>query len=167
MIFRSIPAAICAAALVLAGACGGSEPEPEPTATSESPKPELIEYGDGVNIRAKADAAKLTGAPETFKAYMVSEIEEQLTLTRDLAAEGCDEPPTIIVKAVDTRGYASGAYIQCGGAASIWATVGGQWREVWGGQEIPSCEELRRLNIPVGIAGETCRDGKREVPYQP
>ncbi len=164
---RSIPAALCAAVLLLAGACGDTEPEPGPTATSESPKPELVEYGDGVNIRAKADVDKLKGAPESFKAYMVLEIEEKLMLTRDLAAEGCDEQPTIIVKAVDTRGYASGAYIQCGGAASIWATVGGQWREVWGGQEIPSCDEMLRLNIPAGIAGDTCRDGKREVPYQP
>jgi hypothetical protein len=132
-----------------------------------TPAAKLIRYDDdGVRIRSKADVSKLEGAPDSFKDFMVREIEEQLMLERDLGrAEGCDQPPTFTVKAVHTSGYASGAFIQCGGAASIWAVIGGQWREVWGGQEIPFCDEMHRLGVPNGIAPDTCRDGEDEVPY--
>ncbi|MGI9085752.1 MAG: hypothetical protein ACR2FE_10775 [Aeromicrobium sp.] len=55
----------------------------------------------------------------------------------------------------------------CGGYAIIWAPVGGSWREVWGGQENPGCEEMTRLGVPAAIAGDTCFDGEGEVPYKP
>jgi hypothetical protein len=170
MNFRSALAGSCAAILLLAGGCGGDatpERQPAPAETSASPAADqLISYGDeGVRIRSTSDVAKLEDAPDSFKDYMVAEIEELIMLDEDLGRpEGCDEPPTVLVKAVHTSGYASGAVIQCGGAASIWAVIGGGWREVWSGQEIPSCDDLHRLGVPNGIA-DTCRDGQDEVPY--
>jgi hypothetical protein len=166
---RSAWAAFSALILLLAGGCGDdSEPEsvPAPAETSASPAAgELISYGEGVRIRSKADVAKLEDAPDSFKDYMVAEIGELLMLDEDLGRpEGCDEPPTLLVRAIHTSGYAAGAFIRCGGAASIWAVIGGQWREVWSGQEIPSCADLTRLGVPNGIA-DSCRDGKDEVPY--
>jgi hypothetical protein len=165
----SAVAATCAAVLFLAGGCGeGSKPEPGPAETLASPDAtQLISYGDdGVRIRSKADVDQLEDAPQSFKDYMVLEIEELLMLDEDLGRpEGCDEPPTLVVKAVHTSGYASGAFVRCGGAASIWAIIGGLWREVWSGQENPSCDEMHRLGVPNGIAPETCRDGEDEVPY--
>ena len=167
---RSALAASFAATLLLAGGCGDDskpQPGPAPAETSASQAADkLISYGDeGVRIRSTSDVAKLKDAPDSFKDYMAAEIEELIMLDEDLGRpEGCDEPPTVLVKAVHTSGYASGAFIRCGGAASIWAVIGGGWREVWSGQEIPPCEDLHRLGVPNGIA-DTCRDGKDEVPY--
>ena len=163
--------AALATVLLVAGGCGDdSKPDDRPTTSSGSPTESsppdsrVIRYGDdGARIRSADDVSKLEGAPEAFKTFIAG-LLKQARADDDGA---CDVPPTYTVDAVDTSGFASGAFIQCGGYVIIWATVGGSWREVWGGQENPGCEEMTRLGVPAAIAGDTCFDGEGEVPYKP
>ncbi len=153
--------------LLLVAGCGGSDGS-EGTAgtpTKSTTASTLIDYGDdGVTVAKAADADKLTGAPDDFKAFIVADLQRQ----QDSKDEGCAEQPEIHVAKVDTRGWAAGGSFipQCGGNAALWAKVAGGWREVWGGQTLPDCAVLEKFRFPASVAGTECgtADGKSR-PY--
>lgn len=133
-----------------------SAPTPEPTqGTTTAPASTLIDYGeDGVTVAKPADVARLTGAPEDFTAFLVADLRRQ----QDAKDDVCTEKPQIQVSRIDTRGWAAGGSFipQCGGSATLWAKVGGDWREVWGGQTLPECKVLEKFAFPAGVAGGEC-----------
>jgi len=183
---RTLPAAI--AILLLTAGCGGSDepqgaddpttssaptteptttatPTPAPTTTPTPTQPTkastLIDYGDDeITVARAGDVAKLTGAPEDFKAFIAADLQRQQA-TKDKV---CTEKAEIHVGKVDTRGWAAGGIFipQCGGNAALWAKVAGGWREVWGGQTLPDCAVLEKYDFPAGVAGGECgtADGK-------
>jgi hypothetical protein len=69
------------------------------------------------------------------------------------------------VSQLDTSGYASGGITECGGAAFMWAKRDGVWQQIWGGQDIPACEDMKKYSVPKAIAGDRCWDGKDAVEY--
>ncbi|WP_172669701.1 hypothetical protein [Arsenicicoccus sp. oral taxon 190] len=72
------------------------------------------------------------------------------------------------VDALDPETSLAGGFSGCGGYAVIWGRKGGRWVEVWGGQDVPACADLRakgaRLN--PAVVGQ-CWDGSAVVPYRP
>ncbi|MRJ76687.1 hypothetical protein GEV29_09075 [Aeromicrobium sp. SMF47] len=159
-----------------------SSPEPEAEAApatrpqpsgppAETPKPggRLLVYEtddvNGVNIASAADTARLTGAPEDFKAFVLAE----LARAQKSPEPGCSEKPQVYVSRVDTRGWAAGGRLvpQCGGTASLWARPGGTWKEVWSGQQLTDCATLETYDFPADVVGGTCLDGEDERPYTP
>jgi len=171
---RPLLVALVATLLLVTGGCGDDPEEPSSGQTSASPSTaassagEVIRFGkDGATIENESDVSKLRGAPEDFKTFIAG-------LIKDVEVdEDCEHEPQYAVDAIDTSGYASGGFGQCGGHYIIWARVAGEWREVLAGQDHPPCEDLRRLGIPKEILigdriGDTCFDGgTRPVPYEP
>lgn len=184
---RTLPAAL--AILLLTAGCGGSDepkgsddpttapatttptptvttattaaPTTTPTPTQPTKASTLIDYGDDeITVARAADVAKLTGAPQDFKDFIVADLQRQ----QDTKDEVCTKRPEIHVGKVDTRGWAAGGIFipQCGGNAALWAKVAGGWREVWGGQTLPDCAVLEKYRFPSGVAGSECgtTDGK-------
>ena len=181
---RTLPVAITL--LLLTAGCGGSDdpkaqdptttpaptattttaattptPSPTTTTTTAAPASTVIDYGDdGITVARAADAAKLTGAPQDFKAFVVADLQRQ----QDTKDEVCTERPEIHVAKVDTKGWAAGGVFipQCGGNAALWAKIAGGWREVWGGQTLPDCAVLEKYRFPASVAGAECgtADGK-------
>ncbi|MET1038795.1 MAG: hypothetical protein ABW075_10995 [Aeromicrobium sp.] len=143
-------------------------PSPEPaktTATPTGPNGTMLDYEtddeSGVVLTTAADAAKLTGAPADFKAFITAELA---AATPD---EGCTEKPQIYVTRIDTQGWARGGYFipQCGGGATLWAKTGGAWQDVWSGQSLVECTTLIKYRIPPHIAGSSCLKGEDTVAY--
>ena len=171
---RPLLVALVATLLLVTGGCGDDPEEPSSGQTSASPSTaassagEVIRFGkDGATIENESDVSKLQGAPEDFTTFIAG-------LDKDVEVdEDCEYGPQYAVDAIDTSGYASGGFGQCGGHYIIWARVAGEWREVLAGQDHPPCEDLRRLGIPKEILigdriGDTCFDGgTRPVPYEP
>ena len=177
---------LATAMLVLTAGCGGGSDDPDgaggdPTTTAPptpttattstatpSPAPTkstsastLIDYGDDeVTVATAGDIAKLTGAPEDFKAFIVADLQRQ----QDSESGVCVQAPEIHVARIDTRGWAAGTNFipKCGGDAALWAKIAGGWRQVWGGQTLPDCAVLEKYQFPASIAGTQCgtTDGK-------
>ena len=161
-----LPAAVVlAAALLLSGACGADDDAgvAAPSPTPAKPKSELIEYeqeeGGGVTIAKPADVAKLEGAPDGFKQYIAGIIDANKSLPDD------DCPFTVGVASIETSGFATGSLHSCGGAAYIWAERDGIWQEIWAGQDLPDCADMKKYSVPKSIAGNTCWEGRKEADY--
>jgi hypothetical protein len=136
-------------------------PAPTPAPTKSTSASTLIDYGDdGVIVATAADAAKLTGAPADFKAFVVADLQRQ----QDSEDGACAQAPEIHVARIDTRGWAAGENFipRCGGNPALWAKVAGGWRLVWGVQTLPDCAVLEKYRFPASIAGTACgtADGK-------
>ncbi|MGN6523945.1 MAG: hypothetical protein ACTHMZ_12215 [Actinomycetes bacterium] len=136
--------------------------QPETASTSSRPpstSPVVIAYAGGespgVEVHQPSDVSKLDGAPESFKKF-VAGIVRKLTST---TAPTCDAAAVgVIVEAVRADGYATGGVNDCGGYHALWATVGGQWKEIAGTQDIWECPMLQRYDVPSDIAGDKCYD---------
>ena len=153
-------AAALAIALLLSGACGADDGKGGTTSSPNpaEPKTELIEYDQdeaaGVIIAKPADVAELEGAPDDFKQFVAGIVDVSLTSPE----EDCQF--TVGVAKIDTSGFAAGSMHSCGGAVYIWAKRDGVWQEIWSGQEIPVCADLRKYSVPKAIAGDKCYDDK-------
>lgn len=158
-------AAVLAAALLLCGACSADDDKGGPTSspTSANPEAELLEYDQeeaaGITVAKAADVANLEGAPDDFKQFIAGIVDSN----RALPDEDCEF--TAKVARIDTSGFAAGSLHSCGGAAYIWAKRDGVWQEVWAGQELPNCDDMKRYSIPKAIAGDTCYEGQKAVDY--
>lgn len=148
---------------------------PTPTATTTSPTSPtsptttIIDYAkgdqDGVRMTSAADTKKLTGAPADFTAFIAAELAKDNARSDD----ACTEKPQIYVEKLDPAGWAAGGHFipQCGGYASLWAKIGGAWKEVWSGQTLTDCTTLKKYAFPAGMVAKTCLQGDAEVPYTP
>ena len=158
-------AAIVTAALLLTGACGSAKDDDKGgTTMSPSASPaaaELIEYDQdeavGVTVAKAADVAKLEGAPDDFKQFVAGIIAALKTPPDD------DCPFRVGVAKIDTSGFAAGSMLSCGGAAYIWAKRDGVWQEIWGGQELPDCADMKKYSVPKPIAGDECYDDNKKL----
>ena len=160
MVNRLPAAAVLAAALLFSAACGADDGKGGPTSspTPAEPKAELIEYDQdeatGVTIAKPADVAKLEGAPDDFKQFIAGIVDASKTLPD----EDCQF--TVGVAKIDTSGFAAGSMHSCGGAVYIWAERDGVWQEIWAGQELPLCDDLKKYSVPKAIGGDKCYDDK-------
>jgi hypothetical protein len=162
---KRLPATVVLAiALLLSGGCGAADDRDgdmssPPTATA---KAELIEYDqqeDGVLITKATDVAELKGAPDDFKQFIAGIIDALKT------PPDHDCQVTVRVSKVDTSGYAKGSILSCGGAVYIWSKRDGAWQEIWSGQELPNCADMRKYSVPKPIAGDSCYEGQKKVDY--
>jgi hypothetical protein len=118
-------------------------------------------HDGGVILRKAADVSKLKGTPEDFRQFMAGVIDT------NVHAGPIDKqcPVTVSVVKFDPSGYASGGIGDCGGAVLMWGKQHGVWQQVWGGQDIPACVDLKKYAIPSSIAGTKCWAGKGAVRY--
>lgn len=147
-----------------------ASPTAAPTASPSSPSSQkIIDYGeDGISLQKPSDVDKLVGAPEDFKTFIAGVVEKE-TAGSD-PSDQC--APSVGVGLIDPAGFASGGISDCGGAAIIWAKKDGTWKQLWGGQMQPDCDEMKAASVPKVIeeaAGEGCFDKAKNdvVPYQP
>ncbi len=159
------PAALLAAALLFTGACGAKDDatkdeSPSPSAATTAAA-KIIKYPDGIALATPEDVNKLEGAPEDFKQFISGAASQVMTDTS--ATDKCG--PYISVSQVDPAGFASGGIFDCGGAALMWARVDGIWRQIFGGQISPPCDDMKKYSVPKAIAGDKCYDGDNEVDY--
>ncbi len=115
----------------------------------------------GVVLRKTADVSKLKGTPDGFRQFMAGVIDTN----RNWGPPDKQCPTTVSVEKYDTSGYAYGSVGDCGGAVLMWGKQDGVWQQVWGGQSIPECADMKKYSIPVSIAGDQCWDGKKAVAY--
>jgi hypothetical protein len=118
-------------------------------------------HDGGVILRKASDVSKLKGTPEDFRQFMAGVIDTSLHWGP--MDKQC--PTTISVVKFDPSGYASGGIGDCGGAALMWGKQHGVWQQVWGGQSVPDCVDLKKYAIPSSIAGNKCWAGKAAVRY--
>lgn len=152
---RAALSALSALALLCAVGCGASRSEPD----------RLVQLGSknhgGIVLRKAADVSKLKGTPEDFRQFMAGVIDT----SAHWGPPDKNCPTTITVEKYDTSGYAYGSIGECGGAVLMWGKRHGVWQQVWGGQDIPACADLKKYSIPSSIAGKQCWNGKKAVPY--
>lgn len=124
---------------------------------TEPAEPRLITYADGnspgVFVEKSADVAELRGAPDDFRAFIGTTIQQVLD-----DSSCTDGAVGVSVKAVRSDGFASGGVNDCGGYAALWAVVDGSWKEIEGAQELWDCAVLERFKVPSDIAGDACYD---------
>lgn len=149
---RQIVAAGLAATLAILAGCGTSgvdQADPRPTAP--------VTFGkEGIAVKRPADVLKLEGTPDDFQQFIAGRLDEAVS-TRDPEFPEC--VPTVSVYVYDPKGFASGSRTDCGGYAIIWAKKGGVWREVWGGQDLAACSELKAKHVPPSVVhDQKCYD---------
>ncbi|MGA9714681.1 MAG: hypothetical protein WBQ48_02505 [Aeromicrobium sp.] len=141
-------------------ASSSAVPTESATPTIEAPDPDApaIDYetseDSGKVVTAPSDASGLSKASDDFKAF----ISAELNRLQNEAGGDCPEKPTIRVNRLQNAGWASGGVTvpECGGYAVLWAKQGGEWSQVWGGQELVECTTLVRYKFPVAVAGDQC-----------
>ena len=123
---------------------------------SNGSAPRLVRYpGDGVTVQGPADATKLHGTSKAFRTFVLA--------NRPQGSSDCSGGGAITVEAYRADGFAVGDVFSCpGGHRAIWGTNGGaSWRELMGSQDVWSCKNLERYQVPTSIAGDKCfADGK-------
>jgi hypothetical protein len=178
-------------------ACGvmGTAPSPIPTPLDRVVKidqskvpPGVVAYGsvrgtpaygtnveDALKLHTPDDVARMTGAPEDFKAFVRNHIavdtqDVVASLAREqktLETEGCDF-------AVEIRLWGVGPEVATGRERGcdrnsydvIWAKKDGAWRRVARMQGGWDCAVLDRYRVPADITGSTCwYDTYKTRPY--
>lgn len=178
-------------ALLTLGACSGGDdqqestgsattaaPAPTPTATTSSPTPTpsatatedpaapAIDYDteadSGTVVADPAAADSLPKASADFKQFIATELKR----LQDESGDECTNKPQIRVSKLQTAGWASGGVFtpECGGYSVLWAKTGGEWAQVWGGQQLVDCDTLMRYKFPVSVAGTSCL-GQDDSPF--
>jgi hypothetical protein len=151
--------------VLLCGACGASKDDGGTASSSPSTesKSELIVYSEkpeesaGVTIETVADVRKLEGAPDDFRQFVAGLVDSSTTMLVD---KEC--PFSVSVAKIDPSGFAIGSMFSCGGAAYIWAKRDGVWQEIWGGQELPDCDDMKKYSVPKSIVGDKCLDDQKQ-----
>lgn len=135
-------------------------PSATPTPTEDAPDPDApaIDYqteaGTGAVVPTPGDTSNLTKSSAEFKAF----ISAELTRLQNESGGNCTNQPQIRVNTVQNAGWASGGVFtpECGGYAVLWAKQGGDWSQIWGGQELVDCSTLLRYKFPVSVVGDQC-----------
>lgn len=140
-------------------ASGATEPTGLPTGSASAERPRLIDYAGsgsiGVEVRDRADADELEGAPEEFKQFVASTAEGLVEKADcDAASVG------VSVKTLRTDGFALGVVNDCGAYIALWAVVDGAWKEIQGTQDFWRCQILERHRVPSDVAGADCYDAE-------
>lgn len=176
--FVAILAAL--SALILAGGCGSDTPSgvtpssttASTTAATSPVKHDVVRFADeegegGVVLESPADASKLEGVPEDFRAFIVAELLTQQTASGTEMTD-CHPKDQLVVDVIDTAGHAAGGVVfaACSGARLYWAKVDGQWRKVLEGQSEPECDAFKQYGFPVSVV-EKCSQGTEVVRYAP
>ena len=141
-------------------ASSSATPTESPTPTIEPPDPDdpTVDYDtaedSGQVVSDPAGASGLSKASDEFKAF----ISAELTRLQNEAGSECSNKPEIRVSKLQNAGWAAGGVFtpECGGYAVLWAKQGGQWSQVWGGQQLVDCTTLLRYKFPVSVAGDQC-----------
>lgn len=135
-------------------------PSPSPTGSIEAPDPDapVVDYktseDSGEVVSDASGAAGLAKASDDFKAF----ISAELTRLQNESGGDCPGKPAIRVSKLQNAGWAAGGVTvpECGGYAVLWAKQGGEWGQIWGGQELVDCTTLLRYKFPVSVAGDQC-----------
>ena len=125
---------------------------PRPPASTPEGEPRLYVYDPWVEISGRSSVDQLRGASREFKDFALG-IEDP-----DAGACGADGNAAVSVARYRTDGWATGVVGSCSGYVAIWGKADGRWREVWGGQEMPLCSDMRQYDVPQDIYQE-CWDG--------
>ena len=135
---------------------------------SDAAKVRVVTFkGDGAVIRrASGHLDRLDRTSKPFKAAVSARLD---AYWKDLGAtEKCATAPVIIVKRWRSDGWArisdEGTFAPCpsGGNWAIWQRKASGWKEVLGGQDVPSCSSLRRRDVPADI-WDTCYNGQGDI----
>jgi hypothetical protein len=130
----------------------------------------------GVEVRrASGELHKLAQTSPSFRTFTRHHLTWIWGWTGKKPA--CAQSPLMIVKRWRSDGWAlisdEGSFPppdQCatGGNWAIAERTHGKWREALGGQEYPTCRQLSRLKVPVGIAyrGKCFSTATHLVTYQ-
>jgi hypothetical protein len=113
----------------------------------------------------------IPGAPHSFRTFVRHELVDfwkELGLSPD-----CKDSPQISVRALRTDGFALGSvgsYPQSGcpgggGYVAFWAIRNGEWKQVIGTQDVPTCSRLEQLGFPSELGVHDCFDGDDVVDY--
>ena len=116
--------------------------------------------------------ATLPGAPAAFRSLARRTLREgwQGHLGGKPACKGV---PNIQVTALRTDGFALGnagdrprpGCQSGGGYVAFWAVRNGQWKQVIGTQDVPTCQRLEKLDFPSELGVDQCYDGTDVVAY--
>ncbi len=139
----------------------------------ESPKKDntaLIDYKDGVVIKNETDLDKLEGAPDSFKAYIMTVIEKNSTTIN--AADGPLEcKASVLVRKITKASYSEGMLTPgCSpNYIKVWGLVDGEWDELTSAHATwYMCKDLEKHKIPSAIVDEKCfsEDSNTDtIPY--
>ena len=116
---------------------------------------------------------KLPGAPAAFRRFAKDRLRSDWQQTLD-GRPACKGSPHLTVRALRTDGFALGDFSErpvpgCqagGGYVAFWAVRHGQWKEVIGTQDVPTCRRLEKLGFPSELGVDECYDGTDVVPYE-
>ncbi len=129
-------------------------------------------HGKERTVRLTTGPEAIPGAPRSFRKFARQQLRE--SWVRDLGHKpACKSAPTITVRSLRTDGFALGGfgtYPQpgCrtgGGYAAFWAVRHGQWKQVIGTQDFPTCDRLEQVGFPSELGVHDCYDGHDVVPY--
>ena len=137
-----------------------AQPTAPLTPTIEAPDPDAptVDYDTGDDpgevVSDPTGTSGLAKASDDFKAF----ISAELTRLQNESGGDCSNRPEIRVNKLQNAGWASGGVFtpECGGYAVLWAKQGGEWSQIWGGQELVDCTTLLRYKFPVSVAGDQC-----------
>jgi hypothetical protein len=135
--------------------------------------------GDVVKWHRKEGTARLPvgpemipGAPHSFRKFSRQQLRE--SWVKELGHKpACKSAPTMTVRSLRTDGFAWGTFGTyprpgCptgGGYVAYWAIRNGEWKEVIGTQDTPSCDRLEQVGFPSELGVHQCFDGHDVVEY--
>jgi hypothetical protein len=123
---------------------GGVGPTGAAGASSTSPVT-MYPHAGFVYDQASADK-NLPGASDAFKQYVAQEGAAR----HAQSPKECSEQGGVEVDAYDTRGYATGSVLGCGGVATIWYETSAGWKEI-DAQNTWGCGQLQNLGVPSAL----------------
>lgn len=129
----------------------------EPPATLPTPSANLITYPGGVAVQTEADLAKLVGAPDEFKQFVLTQVPP--------TEAPCNQPGKVIVQAIRLDGYAVGNTVyHCAQAGHevLWVLIGGAWKQLAASEDVFDCAPLKAATFPATLLGSDphCMDGQ-------
>jgi len=145
--------------------------------TSARTESRVVFPGEGLKVKLDHHPAALRKTSPGFRRYLDRELRE-LWGWDDHRAE-CRNAPVVFVQEYRSSGFAylsEGVYAvkghaDCAGGGNWQFAVrrDGRWvsPRALGGQDVPSCQRLRRWNIPRMTGAEQCYDGSGLVGYHP
>jgi hypothetical protein len=132
----------------------------------------VIKYrGQERNARLPLTSEMIPGAPHSFRVFVRQELVQAWDGLGHTPA--CKKSPLVYVRALRTDGFALGdvgTYPRpgCqtgGGYAAFWAVRHGEWKQVIGTQDVPTCDRLQQLGFPSELGVHQCYDGQDVVEY--
>lgn len=165
------------AAAVLLATFAVTPPAPITADAAAGPQARLYTYSDeqgSVTSATVYHAGRLPKAPKSFRSF----IDRRLTALwrSDLDSDpACASSAVVRVNAVRTDGYgmaAIGTDQQRGcdrsvaGHVELYAKRNGEWRTIFGGEDLPPCARLVKVGFPSAVGVRKCMDGDHAVNYQ-